>query len=135
VVQKNASSQKPGPTQAQNLQNLVAVLKRTDHMDSNLQNVKDFLKEDPDLVNPATKRCIEESASFKFGGQGAFSLANSVYNPKEFFSKLNTDNTTNASDVPKETLTIGGGEIFDNLNNAAGDLLGSAGAQAGAFMQ
>lgn len=137
VIQQNSVSPKPGPTQAGNILNLVSAFKRTEHLDTNLQEIKNFLKTDGDIVNPATKRCIEESSSFKFGGPDKFSLANTVYNPKEFFAKLGTDNKIQgASDIPgaDETLTIGGGDIIDQINNATEDLTGAAGAKVGDFM-
>ena len=135
VATANAVPSTPRPTQAGNLMNLISVLKKTENMDDNLGEIKSFLKSDADIVNPGTKRCIEGNASLKYGGPDKLTGINSVNDPKEFFSKLNTDNKINASDVPDSTLTIGGGDILENLTGASGDVFGDIGQKTGEFLQ
>ena len=120
--QRNSTPTEPKATNSLHILNLISVMKRTEHMDENLGDLKYFLKDNEDLLNPATKRCLEGSANLSFGGPNAFSKLNDLMDPEKFFDKLDTDNDmSNIQTSPEGSTQIGGGDVMDMFTGGLGD--------------
>lgn len=113
IVAKASASPDPGPTNPQNVSNLVSVWMQTENMDDSLGEMKGFLKENQDLLNPSTKRCIEEMEK-PFNLKDQLASVRGNLEPEAFLERLDTDNSmSNISLSPTASTEIAGGDVGD----------------------